>query len=631
MKSYCLKLVWVIICATILLPIVSQKALAKDSYGLTWTVAATPSAVAIDSSNNIYYAGYLASGSAVELNPTPIHLPSDIRTATTGAIFLTRLDSDLTYNVSHIIEAATPKLINGQNISVSLTKMATDSAQNVWLLGSFNGNVNFDPTGSLDFHSSNNETWPFLLKMNADGTYGGTYLWQNNNIVLRDMVIKNNDVYLLGQAVNNGGNLMNINLNPLGGKDIQTLSADSTLGFYTKLTDGTVYSYSRTVKNNVSKNLEMDHLALDSDNNVFLYGVFATTMNFNGSGGTDNKTANGGNDLFLSKYNSSGMYVLTYVVGGSGFESAGALGIDNDNNIYYTGGFNNTVDFNPTERTDNRTADPLLPDQRFLSKLNSDGTYGYTLIWNSNNLSINKIAFDQNNLIYLVGLSAGTTNYDPITVSDSQLGFGGNDAFMTVINPNKTYNYTYVWGGTNDDKAIDAAFDSLNDFYITGSTKSLGVNFDPTGQSSITTTLTGGENGYLTEFSTIQSIITPTPTPALSNTLSSKFTPQGIACTNPAPLAPRIFQITATRDKSTLSFIPNAGAQNNYTISYGPYSDATMHNISFDYSAKSGTIPYTIGSLEGNTTYYFKVRANNGCMPGEWSKILSIKTPPAER
>src|SRR5664280_1759271 len=96
-----------------------------------------------------------------------------------------------------------PYIINNQNASISLTRIATDSASNVYLLGSFHGNVDFNPTGGMDFHSSNGETWPFLLKMNADGTYGGTYFWENNNITLRDIIIdKSDNIYLLGQATN---------------------------------------------------------------------------------------------------------------------------------------------------------------------------------------------------------------------------------------------------------------------------------------------------------------------------------------------------------------------------------------------------------------------------------------------
>jgi hypothetical protein len=639
MKTICLKLALFILLGTTLLSLFSQKALAKDSYGITWTVQATPSAVTIDLSNNIYYAGYLASSSSglvsVEMNPyytlDPTHQTSDSKIATTGAIFLSKLNANLTYSKSYIIEASSPKIVNNQNISVSLTKIATDSAQNVYILGSFNGNVDFDPTGGMDYHSSNGETWPFLLKINANGTYGGTYLWPNNNLTIRDMIIdKSDNVYILGQALNNGESPIDINLNPLGGSDLKTLNPGDTLGFYTRLATGTpyMYSYSRTFKNTGSQHLEVDHIASTSAGSIFLYGVFSATtpMNFNGLG-TDSETSNNGSDdLYLSKYDASGGYLATYLVGNSGAESAGPLAIDNNDNVYFSGGFNGTVNFNPVDplAPDNKTA--MLPGQRFLSKLNNDGSYGYTLIWNSNSLNINKISFDNANLMYLVGTSAGSTNYDPIGNTDSsQPIFGGNDAFVTIINPDKTYNYTYVWGGNNNEKAIDSAFDSLNNFYIAGSTESINVNLDPT--SNIVTTLpsVGGEWGYLTEFSSRQ--VVPNPTPSNNNSSGSSDS-QGFTCTNHVPAAPRIFQIAATKEKSTLHFVPSVDQEDSYTISYGLYSDAGMYNTIFNHSDKSGAIPYTINALAGNTTYYFKVRANNGCMAGNWSQVLSIKSPP---
>jgi hypothetical protein len=628
---------------TTLLSVFSQKALAKDSYGFTWTVQATPSAVVVDSANNIYYAGYLASGSAVQMDPN-LGGVSDMRTATTGAIFLTKINSDLRYNTSYIIEADAPTVVNGQNISISLTKIATDSASNVYLLGSFTGTVNFnsfDSSASADFHSSNGGTWSFLTKVDYDGTYGGTYLWQDPNITLRDITIdKNDNIFLLGSVLDNGTSTMSANLNPLGGSDVQTLDAGDTMAFYTRLAAGTpyTYSYSRTFKNTGSQYLEADHIATTSAGNIFLYGAFATPtnpMNFNGSGGTDNKTSNGSNDLYLSKYDASGNYLATYTIGGTGNESAEALAIDNNDNVYYSGGFNDTVNFDPTGGTDSRTA--TISDQRFLSKLNSDGSYGYTLVWSSNSLSINKIAFDSNNLMYLVGVSAGTTNYDPIASSDSQLGFGGDDGFMTVINPDKTYNYTYVWGGADNDNAMDAAFDSSNDFYVTGSTQSQSDYFDPTSPTTVTDPPYGppygGEWGYLTEFSAVQvPVPTVTPTPAPSNNSSNNNSssgssgPPSFTCTNHIPAAPQIFQIWATQTTATIYFVPSVDPEDSYTISYGLYSGADMYNVTFSYSDKSGAIPYTINDLNAATPYFFKVRADNGCMPGEWSNTLNLKT-----
>lgn len=619
MKNHCLKLALFILLSTALLSLCSQKALAKDAYTFTWTVAATPSAVAVDSSSNVYYAGFLASGSA-QMNPFyNLDRNNELNAnqiATTGGIFLSEING-VAYKKNYFWQS---DQLNG----VSLIKIATDSAQNVWILGSFKGTVNFNPTGGADFHAAGANNWAFLTEIKAGGTYGGTYVWTDGNIAIQDMAVdKNDNIFLLGKAKNNNlaGDLK-INLNPLGGNDIQTLHPGETLGFYSELLLGKSYTYgfSNTFRNTNAQYLEADHLGLDLNGNVFIYGAFSGKMSFSGNTGNE-KISSGGNDIFLSKYDQFGNYKTTYVLGGSNNESAGALGIDNDGNIYFSGGFNGVVNFNPAGGNDTKIA--ALPDQRFLTRLNADGSYSYTLVWNSNSLRINKIAFDQTNQLYLVGISAGTTNFDPVGATDSQTGFGGNDAFMTVLNQNGSYNYTYIWGGNDDEKAASAAFDGNGNFYITGSTKSLRVNFDPTDKTSFPDIFTGGENGYLSEFSPIP-LVSVAPISTLELSLPETKVP---VCTKTAPRAPTIFSIAANATQSTINFIPSDVSITNYTINYGPSSDAETYSVSFDYKSKVTPVSYTINSLNANTTYYFKVRANNDCMPGEWSQTLSIKTP----
>ena len=46
----------------------------------------------------------------------------------------------------------------------------------------------------------------------------------------------------------------------------------------------------------------------------------------------------------------------------------------------------------------------------------------------------------------------------------------------------------------------------------------------------------------------------------------------------------------------------------------------------FAYGNSDGALSYTINDLEKNTTYYFKIRGGNGCMPGEWSNTVAVKT-----
>jgi hypothetical protein len=63
----------------------------------------------------------------------------------------------------------------------------------------------------------------------------------------------------------------------------------------------------------------------------------------------------------------------------------------------------------------------------------------------------------------------------------------------------------------------------------------------------------------------------------------------------------------------------------NYFISFATTANAEEHGTNV-YLAREGIQNFKVNLLKPNTTYYFKVRANNGCMPGEWSQILKVKT-----
>jgi hypothetical protein len=654
MKSFCLRLAVFLLLGIPVLFLSPQKALAKDSYSLTWTVAATPSAVIVDTNDNIYYGGYVASHpAALDFNPIPGHAVPDNQIATTGGIFVTKINSDIsTYNYSYLIEADAPLVVNGtRQTSILLTKMATDSANNIYLLGSFNGNVNFDPTTTTgvrnkDFHSSGGQRWQFLTEIGADGSYKQTYFWRNQYITLNDVAFdKDNNIYVAGTVNNTTAGDIKANLDIFSAAtDQQDLPTQGDItAFYTKL-DATpnTYDYSEVFTNNGSNNLELDHIALDYTSpqpNVFLYGIFSgNNINFDGTGGSDPQSSNGNNDIYLSEYHggvSNPTYVKTYIIGGTQRESAGTIAIDHDNNIYYTGTFNGTFNSNPTGGTaDNQTAGGSISDQTFLTKLTGDGVnYGYTRTWQANGLTIEDLAFQNNTMVYLTGESLTANpaiNYNPtVGTPDIIPGSGINDAFITVLNSDGSYNYSYVWGGVNDEKATEAALDSSYDIYIAGSTQSLSINFDPTGETSVPNTFTGGENGYINRFSiTPYTPLVQPPTDNGNNNNSSSNSNSGgpSACGGSQPSAPSIFQIWATKTNATMHFVPSQGQQNTYTISYGPYSDAETYNVSFNYSDKSGAIPYTINALNPGTVYYFKVRANNGCMPGNWSNTLSLRT-----
>ena len=117
-------------------------------------------------------------------------------------------------------------------------------------------------------------------------------------------------------------------------------------------------------------------VATDSSGNVYITGVFQTTVDFDPGAGVDNRTSAGSNDTFLSKYDASGNYQWTRAFGGTGSDLVYSVATDSSGNVYIAGYFRNTVDFDPGAGVDNRTSAGEC--DAFLSKYDASGNYQWT-------------------------------------------------------------------------------------------------------------------------------------------------------------------------------------------------------------------------------------------------------------
>ncbi len=121
---------------------------------------------------------------------------------------------------------------------------------------------------------------------------------------------------------------------------------------------------------------------------------------------------------------------------------------------------------------------------------------------------------------------------------------------------------------------------------------------------------------------------TPTPSSGASgtsNSTSGSSTPP--SCTTQVPSGvPIIYQIKSNANSSTLYFTPTGSNTTGYTISYGTSNSADQYTATFNSSDTSGAISFSVNDLSYNTIWYFKVRSQNGCAPGNYSPIMSSST-----
>ena len=88
-------------------------------------------------------------------------------------------------------------------------------------------------------------------------------------------------------------------------------------------------------------------IAVDSSGNVYTTGFFFATVDFDPGAGTANLTSAGIVDIFVSKLDSAGNFVWAKAMGGTGHDAAFGIALDASGNVYATGVFRDTADFDP--------------------------------------------------------------------------------------------------------------------------------------------------------------------------------------------------------------------------------------------------------------------------------------------
>ncbi len=153
--------------------------------------------------------------------------------------------------------------------------------------------------------------------------------------------------------------------------------------------------------------------------------------------------------------------------GGTNLESAQSIAVDEYGNIYATGFFNATVDFDPGPDTLNLTSFGSV--DCFVMKLDPDGN----LIWvrqigGPDVEQGNEIAVDARGHVVLTGYFAGTVDFDPGAGTSNLTASGGYDAFILKLDANGDLRWARQGGGAEGDSAGGLSIDPAGNIYVCG-------------------------------------------------------------------------------------------------------------------------------------------------------------------
>lgn len=205
---------------------------------------------------------------------------------------------------------------------------------------------------------------------------------------------------------------------------------------------------------------------IDSSGNVYVTGFYSGTVDFLPGDGSEEYTAVGLYDCFLTKFDSDGNHQWARTWGSGYYDGCNALEVVN-NMIFVTGQVSDSTDFDPGPG--DYTLHPSSYDA-FVCRYESNGTFLWAKIWGSTAYdSGHDISFSTwTERIYITGEFRGTCEFDPDTGSDIHTSAGDADAYLTSYNISGVHGEAIPWGGSEYDTAVGVAVDSTGSIYVTG-------------------------------------------------------------------------------------------------------------------------------------------------------------------
>jgi hypothetical protein len=371
----------------------------------------------VDGSGNVYTTGYFSS--TVDFDPGPGI--TNLTSSGNFDVFVHKMDAS-----GNLIWIKSFGSIDEDQASC----ITVDGSGNIYTTGAFSGTVDFDPGPGITNLTSSGNLDVFVHKMDASGnllwarTFGNSLVQKGFSIA----VDESGNVYTAGNFagtidLNPGAGTTNLTSN--GGYDIFIQKMDATGSFLWGKSFGG------------SSDESCANMKLDGFGHLYNTGFFYGTVDFNLGSGISNQTSNGNSDIFVQKIDVAGNFHWAKTFGGTGYDAGESLTVDTYGNVYTTGYFYNSADFNPGPGTSNLTSNGS--SDIFVQKMNAIGN----LVWAKSfggtmNDYGQSITVDGTENVYLTGLLVETADFDPGAGVSNLTSNGLFDVFVQKLSQCQT-------------------------------------------------------------------------------------------------------------------------------------------------------------------------------------------------
>ncbi len=228
-------------------------------------------------------------------------------------------------------------------------------------------------------------------------------------------------------------------------------------------------------------------ISTDEFENVYISGALFGTIDFDPGEEIFNLTAETFADAIVVKLSPSGDFIFAKKFGGSGFDIATNIHLDNENNIYLTGTFRNIADFDPNDESYLLTSNGF--EDIFLLKLDTDGEFIYCKqVGGLGNESCDGIDLDEYQNIYLSGSFTNEVDFDPTDGTYNLSASYEEASFILKLGADGDFIFAKKLESLSPDYPNINSFlikiDNFGDIHIVGEYRD-SIDFDPSEETAM--------------------------------------------------------------------------------------------------------------------------------------------------
>ncbi len=379
-----------------------------------------------------------------------------------------------------------------------------------------NGSITIDPSGNIYICGYSDETIPeidsspgigtlnthselnpdaFLLKYDPSGNIiWGTYYEGNDEV---KGIAVNTDA--IGNVYMAGNTVSTINMATAGAHQTSfaSISANHTDVFLVKFNSNGARQWATYYGGDMFDEVGYQ-LPIDNAGNVYLIGSTASNLPAASISTINTSNIGSGNerDLFIAKFNSSGVRQWGRYYGGTSADFGYGAALDAYGNVYVAGQTTSTTDIATAGAHQITRASTF---DGFISKFDaSDGSLVWGTYFGGNtNDGIRSMHIDALDNLYVRAGVQSTDTWLPASGGFQSTLAGGSESYIATFDLNGVLQCASYIGGTGNETYYGISSDGIGNVYVSGETASTN-NISTAGSHQVTNG--GGKDAYLIKY-----------------------------------------------------------------------------------------------------------------------------------